>query len=359
MPELLKNRYNQEYINSLCKTFKSAYAAFEVAKFNAFIFDANWPETELKGRMRHISRALHHFLPQEYSAALEILRVAAPDYGGFEAMFFPDFVELYGFEHYQESIAALEYFTQFSSSEFAVRPFIIKYPEQMMAQMSLWAGSENYHVRRLASEGCRPRLPWAMALPIFKQEPEPVLKILELLKDDESEYVRRSVANNLNDISKDNPESVIEVAKNWSGHSKNTDWVVKHACRSLLKQAEPEIMALYGYNGIGHIQTAFLLVDDSVKMGASLQFSVELSTQQKKLGRLRIEYAIDFMKNNGKLSRKIFKISEGDFNSSKKSIKKRHSFKLISTRKYYAGIHRLVIIVNGEPMKSESFRLVE
>jgi len=229
----------------------------------------------------------------------------------------------------------------------------------MMAQMGLWAESKSHHVRRLASEGCRPRLPWAMALPEFKQEPGPVLLVLEKLKNDESEYVRRSVANNLNDISKDNPQLVIEVARNWLGDNRKLDWVVKHACRTLLKQGQPEIMELFGFAKPDHIKIKEFVAQPSVEIGDNLDFSFTLETQHKKLGKLRIEYVIDFVKKNGNLSRKIFKISESDTKNNSKTVTKSHSFKKISTRKYYAGNHVISIIVNGHEMASTEFLLNE
>ncbi|MDZ7819313.1 MAG: DNA alkylation repair protein [Aliarcobacter sp.] len=135
-------------------------------------------------------------------------------------MVFQDFVEVFGLDDFDESMKALEVFTQDSSSEFAIRQFILKYENETMNQMKLWAKSPNEHLRRLSSEGCRPRLPWAIALPKFKQNPEKPLEIIELLKNDKSLYVQKSVANNLNDISKDNPQIVIDFVKQNLGKTK-------------------------------------------------------------------------------------------------------------------------------------------
>ncbi len=357
MPEPLKNLYSEELIASLSLELKSVYGQFDSERFRESIFSENWDQKALKERMTYISVTLHQFLPSNYREAIEILKSVSSRFSGFEYMFFPGYVALYGLDAYEESISALEHFTKYSSSEFAVRPFIKKYPNRMMAQMAIWAESSNPHVRRLASEGCRPRLPWAMALPEFKENPDPVLKILEELKHDESEYVRRSVANNLNDISKDNPQLLLDVAKKWLGLNTDTDRLVKHACRFLLKQGNPEILALFGFVKPSHISIEAFKVQESVYMGENLEFSFILETQQGKLGLLRIEYAVDFMKNNGKLSRKRFKISEADYSGPKKLITKHHSFKSISTRKYYAGIHGLAVIVNGQELAYNNFVL--
>lgn len=359
MPELLKNLYHEELIASLSRELTAIYSKFNAKRFQESLFKNDWEQKAFKERMTHISMTLHQFLPSDYPKTIRILKSVSSNFNGFEYMFFPGYVELYGLEDYEESISALEHFTKFSSAEFAVRPFITKYPKKMMAQMEKWAQSSNHHVRRLACEGCRPRLPWAMALPQFKKNPQPILKILEQLKNDDSEYVRRSVANNLNDISKDNPHLLIEVAKRWLGENPMTDRLVKHACRSLLKQGHLEILELFGLIKPNHIRVDAFKHQASVEMGEKLEFSFLLKTQQTKLGKLRIEYAIDFMKHNGKPSRKIFKISESDYSEPKKMFTKYYSFKNISTRKYYVGIHQLAIIINGQELASSHFMLTE
>jgi 3-methyladenine DNA glycosylase AlkC len=355
MAELLKYLYNPKLISSLCSSLKSLYESFDSDGFTEDIFCDEWDEKELKHRMRHISENLGKYLPDDYAKSLKILKLLAPHFSGFEYMFFPDFVELHGLDDFELSVSALEYFTEFSSSEFAVRPFIKKYPIKMMAQMEMWAESDNHHVRRLASEGCRPRLPWANALPLFKKNPQAVLRVIEKLKNDDSEYVRRSVANNLNDISKDNPQIVILISQQWIGINKDTDWIVKHACRTLLRQGNPQVLHLFGFSKPINITINNLEIQKSVAIGDKLVFSFSIKSSVGKLGKLRIEYAIDFMKKNGKLSRKIFKISEADYLEQEKSISRHQSFKIISTRKYYCGNHMLAIIVNGQELAIGKF----
>ncbi|MFQ5427854.1 MAG: DNA alkylation repair protein [Thermodesulfobacteriota bacterium] len=357
MAEPLKNLYSKEMIDSLSSEIKKIYGDFNSREFQKSIFCKSWGEKELKQRMRFVACTLSDFLPKNYEEAIAVLMPASTSFNGFEYMFFPDFAMLYGLENFKLSMKALAHFTEHSSSEFAVRPFIKKYPRETMAQMEAWAGSENEHLRRLASEGCRPRLPWAISLPEFKKNPGPVLKIIKKLLDDKSEYVRRSVANNLNDISKDNPLLVLEFAKKKIGKNKNTDRLLKHGCRSLLKSGNPETLALFGFTGAEHLRVEELEVDETVAMGQSMKFSFSLRTEEKKLGRLRLEYAVNFMKKNGRLSRKIFKIAEGNYFLKEKTITKTHSFKTISTRKYYPGIHGLAIIINGTERACRSFRL--
>ncbi len=358
MPELLKNIYNKKFINKLASEFDKNYSRFDPDKFVNDIFSDGWRNKELKERMRHIALTLKNHLPGNYTQALNVMKKSIDrSFEGFEYMFFPDYVELFGLHAFDESVAALEYFTEYASAEFAVRPFIIKFPDIMMRQMNLWSDSKNYHVRRLASEGCRPRLPWAMALPVFKKNPAPVIKILEKLKADESEYVRRSVANNLNDISKDHPERVAALAKKWLGQHEHIDRVVKHGCRTLLKNGHQDVLKLFGFTAPGHIKIKKFVIDRKTRIGQDVLFSFAVQTNKNKLGKLRIEYAVDFVRSNNKSNRKVFKISEGLYSEKERIIEKKHSFKKITTRKYYPGTHRITLIINGREMASKKFQL--
>lgn len=358
MPEPFKNLFTVELIENLCRVIEAVYPSFNTTQFRQTIFDKHWPDKELKQRLRHITVSLHTYLPADYLKALRILNKIYARFSGFEYMFFPEYVELYGLDHYDESIAALERFTEYSTSEMAVRPYIIQYPKKMMQQMYRWSNSDNHHIRRLASEGCRPRLPWAMALPEFKKDPTPILKILENLKQDESDYVRRSVANNLNDISKDHPDLVYNIAKQWLGQNPDTDKLIKHACRTLLKQGKPKVLKLFGYKQNNQIKLTRFKLDKNVRQGQTLGFSFSLNTEQSSLGKLRIEYAIGFLRANGSLSQKVFKISEADYHEKEKSVARQHSFKQITTRQYYPGRHSLAVIVNGREMIKKHFELI-
>ena len=357
MPEPLKNLYSETLIKNIGYEIYKHDNTFDQKAFKRSVFDNNWKDKELKQRMRHIAECLHQHLPGDYKKAITILKPVSAQFSGFEYMFFQDYVECYGLDDFKISMPALEHFTKYSSSEFAVRAFILQDEKRMMKHMQHWANSDNHHVRRLASEGCRPRLPWAVALPAFKSNPQPVLKILKTLMKDDSEYVRRSVANNLNDISKDNPETVLQWAELWLGDKKETDRIIKHACRSLLKQGDVQALSLFGFSDAKHIKLFNFNVQPEVKLGEKLHFSFTLKSQDAHLGQCRIEFAIDFMKANGKQNRKVFKISEGEYTEKEKMISKYFSFKEISTRKYYTGEHRLSIIVNGADQSTKPFEL--
>ena len=358
MAKLLKDLYDENYINILSNSIINNYISFDKNNFTASIFDKEWQNKELKQRMRHISNTLYTFLPNKYEESILILKnifLKMNTQYSLENMIFQDFVEVYGLEDFKISMDALESFTINSSSEFAIRQFILKYPNETIKQMKLWARSKNEHIRRLASEGSRPRLPWAIALQKYKENPKEILDILEILKDDDSLYVRKSVANNLNDISKDNPQILKDITKKWIGINKNRDWILKHGCRTLLKNGDIEILERFGFKNNSVFISSFVL-NKEVKLGENLEFSFLLNSSEN-LGKLRIEYSISFLRQNNKYSQKVFKITEGIYKQKSKYISKRYSFKPISTRNYYTGIHKLNIIVNGIVLDEKEFLL--
>ncbi|MFT7859661.1 MAG: DNA alkylation repair protein [Sulfurimonas sp.] len=352
--EPFKNIYNTNEITRLADEIKAIDAAFSKEQFINSLLNDSWEQKELKERMRAISLSLGKFLP-EYLQALEILKQVHGKFNGLFHTVFPDFVEVYGLGYFEESIEALKLFTQNFSSEYAVRPFLIKYP-QLIETFQEWAQDENEHVRRLASEGCRPRLPWGQALPEYKQDPSKVLEVLELLKDDPSRYVQKSVANNLNDISKDNPEIVKGVFQKWYGISKNRDWIVKHAARTLLKAGDKDVLKLFGYSAEG-IEISNFTLDQSVHLNELLNFSFKIFSK-KALGKLRIEYKLGLLRQKGKRNYKVFKISERDINTQEITINKAHHFKEVTTRKYYDGVQTLTIVVNGKEFATKEFQLL-
>ncbi|MCM3600527.1 DNA alkylation repair protein [Robertmurraya korlensis] len=359
MAELIKDRYSPSFFNQFIKILKSAYPAFDENQFLTFIYNGEWEQLEFKQRIRHITLALRESLPQPYDTSIEILLTIAPKCKGVEYLFFPDFVEVYGLDHWETSIIALEQFTKYSSSEFAVRPFILKDETEMMIQMQQWAFDEDEHIRRLASEGCRPRLPWAPVLTTLKEDPTPILPILKTLKEDPSLYVRKSVANNLNDISKDHPNLLKQIVREWRGKHPHTDWILKHASRSLLKKGDVEILQLFGYTSAANIGVQnFTLSCDQLSLGETLTFSFDIITESIESQNLRIEYGIDFMKANGKQTRKIFHLSQKTYPSGTTHLTREHVFKNLTTRKHYEGVHGICILVNGEEKVKDEFNLI-
>ena len=356
MAEQLKNLYSKEFIEKLANKLFLSYADFEKENFINSIFDSSWENLELKQRMRHIAITLNKFLPFSYDKQLEILKKVKEDFTGLEAMVFQDFVEVFGLDDFSNSMKALEVFTINSSSEFAIRQFILKYENETMAQMKLWAKSPNEHLRRLASEGCRPRLPWAVALPKFKQNPAKVLEIIELLKNDKCLYVQKSVANNLNDISKDNPQIVIDFVKQNIGKTKELDWICKHGSRTLLKKGNIEILSFFNFDKSHHINLTNFCYDKTILLNDDFNFSFEINSDET-IGNIRIEYVIYYLKSNNIHNKKVFMISQNEIKSNKKRFEKKQSFKNMTTRKHYFGRHFIAILINGVEVLKEEFYL--
>jgi 3-methyladenine DNA glycosylase AlkC len=365
MPEPLKNIFNPIFFEHFTETIKQRLPDFNDQHFIYRIFDIHWEKRELKQRIRHIATTLKDYLPGHYRDQVKIITGLIDDLknngtkGGFEYIFFPDFIEQFGQDDLNTSLEAMEQITQFISCEFAIRPFLIKYPDEVMDQMMKWSKHPHPHVRRFSSEGCRPRLPWAMAIPQLKKDPSPVLRILNNLRNDTSLFVRKSVANHLNDIAKDHPSVVIEIANQWKGESKETDWIIRHGCRTLLKKADAKIYSLYDLDPVSNCKIInFKLSKKRISQDERLQFSFDLESAKKQTAKLRIEYAIYYLKSNGKQNKKIFQLSENNFNKNQSYSFTRHqSFQDLTTRKHYPGKHKIAIVVNGRELAAKEFWL--
>lgn len=363
---LIKDIYSSAFYGALALSLEKVVSNFDGKKFMQAILPPHFVQLEWKERMQHTTQTLHLFMPQPFaqSAALLPALIDQLKKDGFkghqlEFMFLPDYIANYGIDDFEHAVVALELVTQYISAEFAVRPFMLKYGQRMVDQMYKWSSHPNHHVRRFASEGSRPRLPWAMAIPALKKDPAPLLPLLENLKNDPHEYVRRSVANNLNDITKDHPAVVIDLAKKWKGISKETDAIIKHACRTLLKSGHPEILSFYGLGAEGLSISALQIETPQVKIGDHLVFNFNLANQDATSRYIRLEYILYYLKQNGTLAGKVFKISEKNYPAGEKiQISRKQSFKRITTRKFYTGVHRLSIVVNGKEMQAADFELL-
>lgn len=353
--------FNEQVVGNYAQIFSQIYPSFDQKEFVA---DAQngFDQLELKERIKQISQALKKGLPQVYPYALKfIVKASTLLPAGFEQMPLPTFVELYGEFHPEESLKALEDLTQGSTGEFAIRPFLKNDPKGTLKKMLLWSANSNEHIRRLSSEGCRPRLPWGGNFSYAIEQPKAILPILVNLRNDDSLYVRKSVANNLNDISKDHPQLVLDIAKKWlSENESNTNWIVKRALRTLLKNAHPEALQLFGFADPKSIQLADLVIKkEEVKIGDAIHFSFNLKNDSEKAKKLRVEYLIDYRNKIGS-SQKVFQVSEFSLEgSSKKSFSPKQSVADMTTRKHFPGEHQLSIRVNGEILKSQKFDLIQ
>ncbi|QGY43404.1 DNA alkylation repair protein [Maribellus comscasis] len=361
MPEKLKDiLFPKEKVELFGRVLKEEYPPFDSENFVASVCDKNWPARELKEKMRHTTLCLHKYLPDDFSEAVKTLQNIVPKVTGFEAIVLPDYIEVYGIDYPEISVPALGVLTTCGSSEFGIRPFLNKDLISTMKYMLVWADNEDFKVRRFASEGCRPRLPWASGVPALKKDPSLILPILEKLKDDPEEFVRKSVANNLNDISKDHPELVLDICERWQGNSKNTDWIIKHACRTLLKQGNNRAMLLFGFANPEQMQIKELQFSSlSPAIGDEISFSFNLNLKTKKKQKVRLEYIVHFVKKTGKTSPKVFQMKEVLLAPGIHPIQKKHSFANMSTRKHFSGEHKFQLVVNGEVKAEQIVQLAD
>lgn len=362
MAEPLKNNLNKQYLITLGQALQAICPSVSPTHFALSCQKKDWEELRLKQRLSRISECLQSDLPGPYKANLKLLYQVAPSFGGFEALYFPEYVEKFGREKKDRkaSLKALAHFTQFSSAEFAIRPFIVEDTDSTMNWLLKLSTHKNFHLRRLATEGCRPRLPWAQALPDFKKDPSLILPILENLREDPELYVRKSVANNLNDISKDHPDLAIKIARRWirKGHP-HTDWIVNHGLRTLIKAGHPEAMKTLGFNPRAEFEiNDFSVKSRRLRLGDPLIFRFRVRNKSKNHQDCLLDYSIHHRKKNGSLQPKVFKLKKLRLAPNEDIwVEKIHKMVKISTRTYYSGQHFIQIQVNGRLMNKDSFHL--
>lgn len=362
MAATLKDIYfNEAYYRRLAAQVKKAYGTFST---EGFYKDAtqNLAALELNGRMRQTSVALRKHLPQSYGETLSVLFAVIPHINaGYANLVFPDFVGLYGHDDFDASMAALKFFTQFGSSEFAIREFLKRDFKKTIAVMHQWAGDTNHHVRRLASEGSRPRLPWSFKLDAVIADPSLTLPILEKLRADDELYVRKSVANHLNDFSKSHAQLLIQTVKKWDLSNEHTAWIVKHACRTLIKKGDPAALAVFAFEKDTRVSVRNLkLAASKIKIGGVLDFSFAVVSQKKKPQKLAIDFTVYYRKKSGELSPKVFKLKEIVLGPGETfSCRKTQRMQNFTTRKHYPGKHRLVVTINGHKLAEKTFALVK
>ncbi len=321
---------------------------------------------ELKQRMSRIAETILLFLPEDFSTQSNIIKQlinvfrskGVQDFN-FPHMYLPEIIQLNGLNYFHESMAAIEFITVFTSAEFVIRHFYIKNHTLTHEQMLAWSLHKEPLVRRLASEGSRPFLPWGIGIPIIKQKPEDQIPILERLWNDPNEIVRRSVSNHLNDISKINPDLVRSFVNPKLGFSEKTDKDLKHALRTLLKKGDVQVLKTYDYNPKWKPEwISFDLDKKKIKIGEKVSFRFKIKNNKKETAKLRLEYKISFLLADGSYTKKVFQLGEITLTPSEEFEKsKSHSFVLITTRRYYAGKHSVILVVNGVELKQLDFVL--
>lgn len=365
MAEPLKLRINKAFFKRFAVTMANVDPAFDLATMKALTFTSDWDNLELKARSKRLAQAFHIAAARPWSEIADLLVALVPflhsDHpeDGLQLMFLPEIVGDFGADGVEDSCRAMEALTQYTTSEFAVRPFIAADLGGMMARMLAWSKHPHFGVRRWSSEGCRPLLPWAMVLHDLKADPSLILPILTNLRDDESEFVRRSVANNLNDISKNHPKLVTGIIKSWLGFSKERDALLKHGARTLLKAGNTEVMELFGFASAAAITVKqFVVLTPQVKWDEEVRFRFVLENTSNTSMLLCLEYAMYYLRNNGSLSKKVFKISEKQVAPGELVMERAQSFRPISTRRYYPGGHQVGLILNGTEVGRLPFDLL-
>jgi 3-methyladenine DNA glycosylase AlkC len=328
---------------------------------------AGYEPLSLTGRGFHIAAALRKHLPQDYPRAIEVLLASAIQPHGHRGgtmapfLYMPHlfFISRHGLDHFEESMRAQYVLTQVFTAEFSIRAFLEKHPQETLARLRKWTRDPNEHVRRLVSEGTRPRLPWAPRLRAFQKDPRPVLELLELLKDDPSLYVRRSVANSLNDIGKDHPNVLTAVAKRWlRGASTERRWVVNHALRSAVKRADAGALRALGYGTKAVVAVRQVSIAPArAKIGGSVQVSFTLVNTGRKRQRVMADLVIHFVKAGGS-GAKTFKLKALELApGASATLSKKIALTQLTTRKHYPGTHRVEALLNGSRRRLGEFVL--
>ncbi len=347
-------------------------AVFPAFPAKAFLRDAlaGYEALELMPRGRHIARVLRRHLPEPYPKAVDILVASAAQPSGRDTssnmasfLFMPHcfFVAEFGLDDFEPSMQAQYLLTQRFTAEFSIRPFLIHHPQATLARLKQWARDPSEKVRRLVSEGSRPRLPWAPRLPAFQADPRPVLELLEMLKDDPALYVRRSVANNLNDIGKDHPELLADTARRWLlDASPERSWVVRHALRFAVKKGDIAALRVLGYGKPARVEIQRASIDPQhPAVGGAVRIAFDLHNPTRQAQDLLVDLRVQYVKASGTSSAKVFKLKSLALGRRETvHLHKKLSLVEMTTRKHHAGCHVVEVLVNGQAMPLGSFELL-
>ncbi|MDQ6437351.1 DNA alkylation repair protein [Mesorhizobium sp. LHD-90] len=356
----LKEIFDRARLAHIARETAAVCAGFDAGTFMARATE-NLDALGIMQRMRQVAVSFHAALPGGYERNIETLSALAPRIGhNFAAISLAEYVALYGLDRFDISMKALHFFTRFGSAEFAVRPFLSRDLNRTLAVMEGWAEDENEHVRRLASEGCRPRLPWAARISALIEDPSPVGAILETLKSDPSLYVRKSVANHLNDIGKDHPEWMLERLEGWPLADPRTAWIAKHALRSLIKKGDLRALGMIGAGGKPVLKVETMTATPSeIRLGERLFLAAKVVSTSDASQRLVVDYAIHYVKKNGTPSCKVFKLKVFDLAPGATcDLSISQTVKDFTTRKHFAGHHRVELLANGETVAESGFNLL-
>ncbi len=344
----LKNWFGPELYRRLAAVLALISRKFDEQRFLGLTLDG-LEQRQLMARLQQTALAFEESTPGTYSAKLDVLRKLAPRIGHeFIAIFLSDFVRQFGRYDFDASMAALRDFTRYGSAEFAIRPFIVDDQERTLSVMLKWTRDGDERVRRLASEGCRPRLPWGLRLASLVRDPAPLEAILHALRADSALFVRKSVANNLNDITRDHPAWVLDRLKSWDLGHVNTAWIAKHACRTLIKKGHLRALSLFGFGKPPALQARLTASPASLNSGSTLTITARLTSTSRASQALAVDYVIHYAKASGGTSPKVFKWTADTLPAGGEvTLTKRQVIRDFTTRKHYAGPHRTELQING------------
>ncbi|WP_339465331.1 DNA alkylation repair protein [Pseudomonas lurida] len=355
----LKELFNLERLQHIASEMTAVYPAFDAKGFLKHA-KAGLADLSVMQRMARVSESLHAVIPLDYPQTLKVLYALAPRLNSaFVSLFLPHFVASYGRDDFKRSMAALKYFTTFGSAEFAIRYFLLHDFQRTLAVMQEWSRDDNEHVRRLASEGSRPRLPWSFRLVEVQANPELCASLLDNLKADSSLYVRKSVANHLNDITKDHPDWVLGLIEGWNLENPHTAWIARHALRSLIKQGNTRALTVMGAGAKAEVQIHHLQVTPAViNLGERINLSFTLESTAAAPQKLVVDYAIDYVKSAGHSAAKVFKLKAFTLAAGEHHrISRGQHIRELTTRKHYPGKHTVHVLINGEKLASVDFEL--
>ncbi len=368
MAERLKDSLGPDIPRRIADAVADTWRPFDR---DAFLRDAldGYDPLELTQRARHIARALRSHLPADYEAALAILmaslgpRDGADRPTGMATFYYAPhvyFVADNGLESWERSMEAQHELTQRFTAEYSIRAFLEREPERTLDRLRQWASDPSEDVRRLVSEGTRPRLPWAPRLRRFQENPAPILELLELLRDDPSLYVRRSVANNLNDIGKDHPELLVETCRRWLIDAPpERRWVIGHALRSAVKRGDQAALTVLGFDGDRMASVTTVRIEpDVARIGESVRVSFAVVNDRQTRAAFNADLRVRFVKANGAASPKVFKVGRLDLAPGERAVlRKQISLRQQTTRTHYPGEHGLEVLINGRAHSIGAFML--
>lgn len=363
--------FHKTNVTRLASEIATFYPSFQASMFTSAILE-RFPELELKQRISWIREQLRVYLPASYPDALRIIIDALPppldpsktdnDFGEFIYAPYGEFIAVYGCttEHLNRSLTALRKVTMRFSAEDAIRYFINAFPDQTLAQLAKWSTDENYHVRRLVSEGSRPKLPWSQKIVL---KPVQTIPLLDKLYTDHTRYVTRSVANHLNDISKIEVELVLQTLTCWKRSKKQNpkemEFIIRHSLRTLVKKGDPGAISFLNYSTNPEIRVnSFVISRDTIPMGTTLEFTFTLTAL--KYERLLVDYKIWFQDKKGRMNNsKVFKLKQCELKKGETvQLKKTHTLlETMTTRTLYPGEHKLEIMVNGTVVGNKLFMI--